>query len=62
MALAAYNGGETNVDHWVTSRHAAHKPLHDRRHPDRTDRAYVTEVLAKQRAYRSHYASQLGYT
>ncbi len=61
LALAAYNDGETNVDNWLA---------HDRAHHIRVTihaipapiRAYVTEVIGKQRAYRSQYAQQLGYS
>ena len=33
LALAAYNGGETNVDSWVRSAHARRAALPRRRHP-----------------------------
>jgi soluble lytic murein transglycosylase len=61
LALAAYNGGETNVDRWVTSARAKHETFTIADIPFVKTRAYVVEVLNKQRAYRSHYASQLGY-
>ena len=62
LALAAYNGGETNVNDWLAEGAGPTQALHDRRHPDPQTRAYVTEVLSKQHAYRSKYARQLGYT
>jgi soluble lytic murein transglycosylase len=62
MALAAYNAGETNVDHWVTRLQAAHKSFKVADIPIGQTRLYVREVLDKQRAYRSHYAKELGYS
>ncbi len=62
LALAAYNGGETNVDHWLASAQAQHRRLTISAIPLVETRAYVSEVLAKQRAYRTRYGRQLGYT
>lgn len=62
LALAAYNGGETNVDNWLAEARAAHHSLTIRDIPLGQTQAYVTEVLSKQRDYRSHYARQLGYS
>jgi soluble lytic murein transglycosylase len=62
LALAAYNGGETNVDNWLTAARAHHRQLTIKSIPIAQTRAYVVEVLSKQRAYRSHYAHQLGYS
>ncbi len=62
LALAAYNGGETNVFHWLSQAHARHRRLTISAIPILQTRAYVTEVLSKQRAYRSNYARQLGLT
>jgi soluble lytic murein transglycosylase len=61
LALAAYNGGETNVDAWVASarRHGQRFTVQDI--PLKQTRAYVQEVLSKQRDYRSKYAGELGY-
>ncbi|MGH2843378.1 MAG: lytic transglycosylase domain-containing protein [Solirubrobacteraceae bacterium] len=61
LALAAYNGGETNVAGWVADarRDRRRFTLADIRIPQ--TRAYVSEVLSKRRAYRTSYASQLGY-
>jgi soluble lytic murein transglycosylase len=61
MALAAYNAGETNVDHWVSRVQAAHERFRLADIPIAATRLYVREVLDKQKAYRSHYARQLGY-
>jgi soluble lytic murein transglycosylase len=54
-ALAAYNAGPANVDRWGGSELA----LGDIPFPE--TRAYVEEVLDKQRAYREKYAKELGY-
>ncbi len=61
MALAAYNGGETNVDNWISHARAAHVSFTISSIPLSQTRAYVSEVLVKERAYRSNYARQLGY-
>lgn len=62
LALAAYNGGETNVDNWLIAAHAQHRQLTVSAIPIAQTRAYVGEVLSKQRAYRSQYARALGYS
>jgi peptidoglycan lytic transglycosylase len=54
-ALAAYNAGPGNADSWGGSE----MTLEDIRFPE--TRAYVEEVLDKQRAYRDKYAKELGY-
>ena len=61
MAIAAYNGGEANVDRWVASAHAdGHRfSLSDIPFPE--TRAYVQKVLAAQGAYRRKYRTELGY-
>ncbi len=61
LALAAYNGGETNVDRWLAAARAAGHPFEpgDIRFPE--TRAYVERVLAAQQNYRNTYAAQLGY-
>jgi soluble lytic murein transglycosylase len=53
--LAAYNAGPTNVDRWGGS------DLSLDGIPFPETRAYVEEVLDKQRAYRDKYAKELGY-
>ncbi|HEX3608577.1 MAG TPA: lytic transglycosylase domain-containing protein [Solirubrobacterales bacterium] len=54
-ALAAYNAGPGNVDRWGGS----DLTVADIPFPE--TRAYVEEVLEKQRAYRDKYAQELGY-
>lgn len=58
-ALAAYNAGESNVDHWIAA--IGRDRLTDSEIPFAETRAYVSRVLAAQREYRRRYASQLGY-
>jgi soluble lytic murein transglycosylase len=54
-ALAAYNAGPGNADAWGGSNLSVDEI------PFPETRAYVEEVLAKQDAYRSKYAKELGY-
>ena len=54
-ALAAYNAGPGNADKWGGS------SLTVSEIPFPETRAYVEEVLDKQRAYREKYAHELGY-
>jgi soluble lytic murein transglycosylase len=62
LALAAYNGGEANVDSWVrtSQAHGDRFALSDIPFPE--TRAYVQRVLDARRDYRRTYASQLGYS
>jgi peptidoglycan lytic transglycosylase len=62
LALAAYNGGETNVDRWVAEAQAQGHTLTVDEIPFPETRAYVLRVLQAQQDYRRTYASQLGYT
>ncbi len=54
-ALAAYNAGPGNADRWGGA------SLTDAAIPLEQTRAYVAEVLEKQRAYRAEYPKELGY-
>jgi soluble lytic murein transglycosylase len=54
-ALAAYNAGPGNVDNWGGN------DLTVESIPFPETRAYVEEVLDKQRAYRDKYPRELGY-
>jgi soluble lytic murein transglycosylase len=60
-SLAAYNGGEANVDRWVAGAHADGHALRlsDIQFPE--TRAYVQKVLGAQGAYRRRYPTELGY-
>jgi soluble lytic murein transglycosylase len=60
-ALAAYNGGESNVDHWLAADGRTGDRLRITDIPFPETRAYVQRVLAARRDYRRTYASQLGY-
>jgi soluble lytic murein transglycosylase len=60
-ALAAYNGGETNVDRWLAQARARGRRFEISDIPFPQTRAYVQRVLAAAREYRSTYARQLGY-
>ncbi len=61
LAVAAYNGGEANVDRWVAAARAAGHPLTVSEIPFPETQAYVVKVLHAQTEYRRVYASQLGY-
>ena len=61
LALAAYNGGEANVDRWVQDARRDGKRMTIQAIPFPETRAYVQRVLHAQREYRHTYASQLGY-
>jgi soluble lytic murein transglycosylase len=61
-ALAAYNGGETNVDRWIVQERTLGRSLTIGEIPFPQTRAYVARVLQAQRAYRRTYATQLGYS
>ena len=54
-ALAAYNAGPGSADRWG----GAEMTIADITYPE--TRAYVEEVLDKQRAYRKAYSQELGY-
>jgi len=58
-ALAAYNGGESNVDRWIAAARAQGHDLTVDEIPFPETRAYVTRVLSAERRYRSKYAAQL---
>jgi soluble lytic murein transglycosylase len=60
LAVAAYNGGQANVESWVAHANAAGRELQIGEIPFPETRAYVQRVLSAQRAYRSTYARQLG--
>ena len=61
LALAAYNAGITNVDHWLAQAHARGHPLTIGQIPYAETRLYVEKVLDAQQEYRRVYAKQLGY-
>jgi soluble lytic murein transglycosylase len=60
LALAAYNGGEGNVDRWVDAARQAGKGLSIDAIPFGETRAYVRSVQSAARQYRDNYKSELG--
>ncbi len=62
LALAAYNGGETNVDRWVAQEQQQGRTLTIDEIPFPQTQAYVQRVLQAQRQYRQTYPSELGYS
>jgi soluble lytic murein transglycosylase len=58
-ALAAYNGGESNVDRWIAAARAQGHALTVDEIPFPETRAYVARVLSAERKYRSKYAAEL---
>ena len=59
LALAAYNGGEANVDRWMARAHGGRLSIDEIPFPE--TRAYVRRVLSARADYRHKYAGQLGY-
>lgn len=62
LALAAYNGGEANVNSWVADAQASGHRFKISDIPFPETRAYVQRVLQARQDYRRTYASQLGYS
>jgi soluble lytic murein transglycosylase len=60
LAVAAYNGGVSNVDSWVARAEADGHTLTLGAIPFGETRAYVQRVLQAQRDYRAAYARELG--
>src|SRR5271166_3501401 len=60
LAVAAYNGGVTNVDDWLAHARAEGTSLSEQAIPFPETREYVRRVLNAQRDYRTIYARQLG--
>ncbi len=60
LALAAYNGGEGNVDRWVARARTSERTLTTSAIPFAETREYVTQVLDVRTRYRSKYAAELG--
>jgi peptidoglycan lytic transglycosylase len=60
LALAAYNGGEGNVDRWVDAARQDGKALSIDAIPFGETRAYVRSVQSAARQYRDNYKSELG--
>ena len=60
LAVAAYNGGETNVDNWIVESGRRGKAFRIEDIPFPETRAYVNRVLEAERDYRREYHSELG--
>ena len=60
LAVAAYNGGETNVDRWLVESGRKGKAFGIGDIPFPETRAYVNRVLDAERDYRREYGSELG--
>jgi peptidoglycan lytic transglycosylase len=60
FALAAYNGGEGNVDRWIDAAERRNEALTIEAIPFSETRTYVQRVLAAEREYRHSYARELG--
>jgi soluble lytic murein transglycosylase len=60
LAVAAYNGGITNVDRWVRSAGGPQAFDTTRDIPFPETREYVEGVLSRRKDYRDHYGKELG--
>jgi soluble lytic murein transglycosylase len=60
LALAAYNGGETNVNRWLAAARAHGSSFGIDDIPFAETRAYVAKVLAAEREYAATYPHELG--
>lgn len=60
LALAAYNGGETNVNRWLADAEARGQRFGLESIPFSETRAYVERVLDARKQYRATYADELG--
>ena len=60
LALAAYNGGEGNVDRWISRAACPSAPSALQQIPFTETREYVGRVLEAQRDYRRKYRRELG--
>ena len=60
LALAAYNGGETNVDTWIRQSGRGRAAFRTSDIPFSETRAYVERVLQARQDYRDNYAHELG--
>jgi soluble lytic murein transglycosylase len=60
LAVAAYNGGLSNVDRWVARARANGSDLTVADIPFPETREYVQRVMSAQQAYRSTYPRELG--
>jgi soluble lytic murein transglycosylase len=60
LALAAYNGGEGNVDRWIAESSLSERAFDIGQIPFAETRGYVTRVLEARQSYRDKYSRELG--
>jgi soluble lytic murein transglycosylase len=60
LALAAYNGGEGNVDRWIAERSMSEHAFVIDQIPFAETRGYVARVLDARQSYREKYSRELG--
>jgi soluble lytic murein transglycosylase len=60
LALAAYNGGEGNVDRWIAAARTAERTFSSDEIPFPETRAYVDKVLGARKQYADTYPRELG--
>jgi soluble lytic murein transglycosylase len=60
LALAAYNGGEGNVDRWIVEASMSERAFVIDEIPFAETREYVTRVLDARASYREKYSRELG--
>jgi soluble lytic murein transglycosylase len=60
LALAAYNGGEGNVDRWIVEASQSERAFVIDEIPFAETREYVARVLDARRSYREKYSRELG--
>jgi soluble lytic murein transglycosylase len=60
LALAAYNGGEGNVDRWLAEASTSERAFGKEQIPFPETREYVDRVLAARTSYREKYSRELG--
>ena len=60
LALAAYNGGEGNVDRWIARTGESERSFTRGQIPFTETREYVTRVLDARTSYREKYSRELG--
>jgi soluble lytic murein transglycosylase len=60
LALAAYNGGEGNVDRWIAESSMSERAFVVDQIPFAETRGYITRVLEARQSYRDKYSRELG--
>jgi soluble lytic murein transglycosylase len=60
LALAAYNGGEGNVDRWLVEASLSERAFAIDQIPFAETREYVSRVLDARESYRDKYSRELG--